>query len=124
MGECMTTTKTLSSYLALPWTYHVETAQSAETIVFIIKVNELPEVMATGVSLEAAMAALRGELKDALIRRLQLGELVPEPLNPEQFKGKVAYRTTPERHYMLAKEAKRRGMSLSRLIDYCLDEKL
>ena len=70
------------------------------------------------------MQALQPALADAIQQRLERGEPVPEPLKPEQCKGKVAYRTTPERHYKLAKEAKRKGLSLSRLIDYCLDKEL
>ncbi len=120
----MSQKETVASYLELPWTYTVETAQRAESTVFVMRVNELPEVCADALSLEGAMTSLRPVFVRELERRLAVGESIPEPLALEQCKGKVAYRTTPERHYKLAKEAKKRGMSLSRLIDYCIDGKL
>ncbi len=120
----MSQTETVANYLELPWTYTVETSQRAESTVFVIRVNELPEVCADALSLEAAMDSLRPVLVRELERRIAVGASIPEPLALEQCKGKVAYRTTPERHYKLAKEARRRSMSLSRLIDYCIDEKL
>jgi predicted HicB family RNase H-like nuclease len=47
--------------------------------------------------------------------------VVVPPEERAEFKGLIVYRTTPRRHYLLAVEAKRRGRSLSRMIDDYLD---
>lgn len=35
----------------------------------------------------------------------------------KDYSGKIAYRTNPQRHYALKKEAERRGLSLSKTLD-------
>ncbi len=40
------------------------------------------------------------------------------------FKGNIAYRTTPERHYRIAREAEKRNLSLSQFIDGSIDSDL
>ena len=39
------------------------------------------------------------------------GQEIPEPIDEDQFKGNTAYRTTPRRHYFIAKEAEKYGQS-------------
>lgn len=45
------------------------------------------------------------------------GEPVPEPVNRSQYKGKILYRTSSEKHYLLAKAAKLQHQSISGLLD-------
>lgn len=48
-------------------------------------------------------------------------EPIPEPINKEQFKGKIAYRTTSERHYRLARAARAMHKSISKTLDAIID---
>ena len=49
---------------------------------------------------------------------------IPEPLNIKDFKGSITYRTSKERHYRLAKQAKLSGKSINAFIDEAISEKL
>jgi len=42
----------------------------------------------------------------------------------EDFKGSITYRTSKERHYRLAKQAKLYGKSINAFIDEAIGEKL
>ena len=48
-------------------------------------------------------------------------EPIPEPIKKEQFKGQIAYRTTSERHFHVAKAAKTMHKSISKTIDELID---
>jgi len=49
---------------------------------------------------------------------------IPEPLKIEDFKGSISYRTSKERHYRLAQQAKLYGKSINAFIDEAIGEKL
>ena len=42
----------------------------------------------------------------------------------EKCKGKIPYRTTPERHYKLLRKATAQGISVNKLIDEAVEKKL
>ena len=113
--------KTLGYYLALPWTYTVELTADEGTPLYSVRVNEFPEVITRHAQIEAAMASIKEDLAVAIMARIEEGEQVPVPMVPEQYKGNIAYRTTRSRHYMIAKEAKMRGILLSKVLDECVD---
>jgi predicted HicB family RNase H-like nuclease len=46
---------------------------------------------------------------------------IPEPIKPSEFKGNIAYRTTPEKHYKLAKRAGVTGKSVNKLVDEAVE---
>jgi hypothetical protein len=52
---------------------------------------------------------------------LEQGDPIPEPINKEEFKGNIAYRTTSERHYSLAKLAQQKHVSMSKALDMVFD---
>ncbi len=62
---------------------------------------------------------------DAMSGTLKLymkhGDPIPEPIREEDFKGKISYRTSSKRHYLIAKEAARKHISLSQAIDNLID---
>jgi antitoxin HicB len=114
--------KDVNFYLNLPWTYTVETDVDEEGHkVFIVSVNELPGVKTDARSLEEAMALIEDAMTGTFKLYLKQGEEIPEPINEDEFKGNIAYRTTSKRHYLLAREAQKRKQSLSKFIDECLD---
>ena len=52
------------------------------------------------------------------------GECVPEPIKKEDYKGNIAYRTSSERHYHVAKLANTMHKSISKTIDALIDKSL
>ena len=49
---------------------------------------------------------------------------IPEPLRIKDFKGNITYRTSRDRHYKLAKQAKLHEKSINAFIDKIIGEKL
>ncbi len=56
-----------------------------------------------------------------VIRVNEKGEPIPEPIDREHFKGKIAYRTDSMRHYLIAKTAERMHKSISKTMDSLID---
>ena len=108
-------------YLDLPWTYTVRTAVEEGEKLYIVCVNELLGVCTDGATLDEAMENIRDAMTGALELYIKHGDEIPVPVDEEAYKGNIAYRTTSRRHYLIAKEAERRGVSLSKTIDELVD---
>ena len=69
---------------------------------------------------------LYSEFTDGMLHYLELyldqGKEITIPINKAQFKGKIAYRTSAERHYIIAKIAQQKHKSLSKILDMLVDE--
>ncbi|HLB93627.1 MAG TPA: type II toxin-antitoxin system HicB family antitoxin [Candidatus Babeliales bacterium] len=113
--------KDINYYLNLPWTYTIETTKETGELLYIVHVNELPGIATDAPSLETAMSLIKEAMTGALELYLKQGDVIPEPIDPEEFKGNIAYRTSSSRHYKLFKEAQKRNQSLSQFIDQCID---
>lgn len=113
----MATKKEVQKYVDLPWSYTVE----QEDGYFIVYVNELPGVCTDAETVHEAM----DEIKDAIYASIELyldqGREVPVPINKAKFKGKIAYRTSADRHYAIAKIAQQKHQSLSKVLDMLVD---
>lgn len=120
----MASRKNLKYYLNLNWSYTIEQEIVDGNHLFIIHVNELPGVCTDAKSIEEGMQEIKEAIEAAVTLYLKNGEEVPEPIKKERFKGNIAYRTTSERHYKLAKVAQRRKKSISKTIDELLDLEL
>jgi len=70
------------------------------------------------------MRLIKEVMKTAFEMYLEENEEIPEPMKEEDYKGKIAYRTTAKRHFLIAKEAKKRDLSLSQVIDQFIDQLL
>ncbi len=116
--------KKIEDYLKLPWTYIVKTEREKGRSFFIISVEELPGISSDGETLEEAYENVQEALHAAIALYIKLGDEIPVPIDKNRFKGNLAYRTTPQRHYQLAAEAKRRHVSLSKMLDYAVDHTL
>lgn len=112
--------KTIEYYLNLPWSFTIE-RKDDDGIYYFARVNEL-KCFSDGKTMQEASENILEALKLHLEASLEEGQDIPEPLNPEEFKGRITYRTKPAKHLMLAKEANRRGITLNRLIDETIDE--
>lgn len=120
----MTTKKNLKYYLELNWSFTVEQESHKGEKYFIIRVNELPGVCTDAKSFEEGMKLIEEAIKAAVKLYMKNGEEIPEPIKKEKFKGNIAYRTTNDRHYQLAKLAREQNKSISKTIDYLLDSQL
>lgn len=116
--------KLIEHYLNLPWTYTIETAHEDGQLYYIVYVNELPGTTTDNTSIEDAMKDIKDIIATVIEMKLEAGDPIPEPVDPEKYKGNIAYRTSSTRHHLLAKEARRKGISLSRIIDQYVDSAL
>ncbi len=114
----MATKKEIQKYVDLPWSYTVE----QEDGYFIVYVNELPGICTDSKTINGAMKDIKDAIAAAVELYLDQGKEIPIPINKAQFKGKIAYRTSAERHYIIAKIAQQKHKSLSKILDMLVDE--
>lgn len=117
----MATKKDIEYYLNLNWTYTVERQGTGPEAYYIVRVNELPGVCTDAETIQEAMDSIKEAIEAAVHLYLKNSESVPEPVREEEYKGNIAYRTTKERHYQVAKIAKQTHRSISKTIDYLID---
>ncbi len=116
---------TTKYYLNLPWTYTIELDKDNDgNKIFVIRVNEFPGICSDGNTLEEAMESVREALSLAIEVSLESGDEIPVPVDEREYKGKIAYRTSPRRHFLLAKQARQKKMSLSQILDSLIDTTL
>lgn len=115
--------KPIQDYLALDWTIIIN--KSDDPIdPYTARVQELPGCMSHGKSLSEAAQNVEEAIESYLLSLMENGEPIPEPFHPEQFKGVLTYRPGAHRHYLIAKKARQKGVSLQKLIDEALDKEL
>ena len=117
----MATKKDLNYYLGLKWSYTIEQDSYRGKDFYIIRVNEMPGVCTDADTIEEGMKTITEALKAAIKLYLKQGEPITEPLDKTEFKGKIAYRTDSERHYLIAKAAKHMHKSISKTLDLLVD---
>lgn len=117
----MTTKKSLKYYLNLNWSYTIEQETHKGKHYYIIRVNEIPGVCTDAETLEEGMKNIKEAIEGAIKLYLKNGEVVPEPIKKADYKGNIAYRTTTERHFHIAKMAKNMHKSISKTIDELVD---
>ena len=113
--------KNLKYYTNLPWSYTIEQEMHNGEHYFIIRVNELPGVCTDAETVEEGMKLIQEAIKGVIKLYLKNGEEVPEPIKKEDYKGNIAYRTSPERHYYVTKVAHQLDKSISKTIDILID---
>ncbi|MGK5595686.1 MAG: type II toxin-antitoxin system HicB family antitoxin [Parachlamydiaceae bacterium] len=117
----MVTKKQIQYYLNLPWSYTIEQESYNDKHYYIIRVNELPGICTDAETVEEGMELIKEAIEGAIILYLKNGEKVPEPIKKDLYKGKIAYRTSKERHYNVAKLAKTMNKSISKTLDILID---
>lgn len=117
----MATKKNLSYYRNLNWSYTIETDIHKGKKIYIIRVNELPGVCTDASTVEKGMVQIKEAIDATIELYLEQGDAIPEPINKEDFKGNIAYRTTSERHYYLAKLAQQQHVSMNKVLDMAVD---
>lgn len=115
------TKKDLKYYLNLNWSYTIEQDSHDGKKFYIIRVNELPGVCTDAISIAKGMEDIKDAIAGAIELYMEQGDPIPEPIKKEEFKGKIAYRTTSLRHYALAKIARQRHISMNKALDMIFD---
>ena len=114
--------KNLDYYLNLPYTYTIEWSDIDDC--FLGSITELERNMTCGHTREEVLFNLEEALVSYVTTSLENNIDIPEPLKINDFKGNITYRTSKERHYKLAKQAKLNGKSINAFIDEIIGEKL
>ena len=114
--------KDLNYYLSLPWTYIFE--WSDEDNCYIVSIVELDGLKTDGETIKEATAMIEDALIEYIETKLEFGDEINEPPKPENYKGKIAYRTSPKTHYKIAKRAAAERKSISKLIDELVEKGL
>src|SRR4051812_25937341 len=110
----MDTKKDLKYYLSLNWSYTIEQDAHEGEKFYIISVNELPGVRTDATFIEEGMEEIKNAIAATIELYLEQGDPIPEPIKKEDYKGNIAYRTTRERHYALAKLAQNKHVSMNK----------
>ena len=105
-----------------PYTYIIE--WSDVDMCFLGSIVELERNMTCGQTREEVFSNLKEALVSYVTTSLENNMEIPEPLKIKNFKGNITYRTSKERHYQLAKQAKLYGKSINAFIDEAIGEKL
>jgi len=116
------TKKNLDYYLNLPYTYIIEWSDVDGC--FLGSIVELEHNMTCGQTREEVLTNLKEALVSYVTTSLNNKMEIPEPFKIDDFKGSITYRTSKERHYKLAKQAKLYGKSINAFIDEAIGEKL
>jgi predicted RNase H-like HicB family nuclease len=119
--KIMGTKKDLKYYISLPWSYTIEQEVDGGKSYFIVRVNELPGVCTDAETIDEGMKLIQEAIEGAVRLYLRNGEEVPEPIKKQDYKGNIAYRTSPERHYYVTKMSKQLHKSISKTIDTLID---
>ena len=98
------TKKKLDYYLQLPYTFIIEWSDVDDC--FLGSIMELERNMTCGQNRDEVFNNLKEALISYITTSLDNNMDIPEPLRIKDYKGCITYRTSKERHYRLAKEAK------------------
>ena len=112
--------KDLDYYLNLPWTYTIEEdLDRAGKKIYVISINEFPGVKTDARTREKAFDEIAEALAGTVELYLEMGDKIPEPkkLSEKKYKGNITYRTSSERHMMLAQEALKRKKPINKILD-------
>ena len=116
------TKKNLDYYLNLPYSFIIDWSDADGC--FLGSIVELEHNMTCGQTREEVLANLKEALISYVATSLENNMDIPEPLKIKDFKGSITYRTSKERHYRLAKQAKLYGKSINSFIDEAIADKL
>ena len=114
--------KSPNYYLNLPYSFKIE--WSDVDACYIATVAEIPECQSNGITPDEALNMIKDALKSHISCCLHFGDSIPEPVKIVDYKGKIHFRTTPQKHYMLDKQAKISGESINTIINTAIDHYL
>jgi antitoxin HicB len=107
--------KDLSYYLNLPWSYRFE--YDSKDRIYVAYVAELKGCSSHGKDIEEAAKNIDEALRLYLDAMIEDHIEIQEPPKPDDYKGRITLRTSPEKHYKLVLKANAEGKSLDKLLD-------
>lgn len=116
--------KDLEYYLNLSWTYTIKQEKSGNSCYYVIYVNELPGICTDSENLDKGMKEIKELIANVIEIYKEKGEIIPEPVERDSYKGKISYRTDSERHYLIAQTAHLMDKSISKTLDTLVDKGL
>lgn len=116
----MATKKEITKYMDLPWSYSIEPEEGY----YVIRVLEMPFVCSDGKDPLDAIKNIKEALHLSIEVMLDKNMVIPVPIDKSKYRGNIAYRTSENKHYCIARLAKRRHLSISKTIDLLVEEGL
>lgn len=107
-------------YLSLNWTYRFIWDEADK--IYTASIAEIPDCLSHGDTIEEAVKNIKEALKQHIEIMIEDNMEIPEPVKPEDYKGSIAYRTTPQRHCKIARGARASGKSINKYIDELIDK--
>jgi predicted RNase H-like HicB family nuclease len=108
----------MSKYMKLPWSYIVKQEEGY----YIVSVMEMPGVASDGKTITEAMKNIKEALYATIELYLKQGKEIPLAPDMSKYKGKISYRTSPDRHYKISRIAREKDCSISKTLDMLVDE--
>ena len=100
-------------YANLPYQVAIEKWDDGLGPYYVARVIELPDLFMDGESPEEALKELESIKREWITTNLELGNEMPEPLNTQNYSGKIVLRLPSSVHEDLAKIAQLEGVSLN-----------
>lgn len=104
------------------YTYY--TTWSEDDKEFVGLCREFPSLSAFGESQEQAIAHIKEEVRYVISWMQEEGEIIPEPLELNEFSGRLLVRIPKKLHKELALQAKENNVSINQFILTLLSENL
>jgi len=114
--------KDLAYYMSLPYTFKLQEMSDEDGKFFFVKVSELEGCMSDGRTMDEAMESVKEAMKDWIEVAIEHGDVIPEPINVEEYSGKFVVRIPKTLHHRLAHEATLEGVSLNQYAAYKLSQ--
>jgi len=111
-------------YSSLPYTTTIERSTGPRGDYYVARIIELPDLIMTGDTPEEALKELEDVKPEWIETNLQLGNKMPEPLNTQNYSGKIVLRLPVSLHEDLARMAAIEGVSLNQYMVAALSKQV
>jgi predicted HicB family RNase H-like nuclease len=111
-------------YVNLPYTTIIEKWDDGRGPYYVARLVELPDLLMDGDTPEEALKELEEEKPEYFELYLRLGNKMPEPLNTQNYSGKIVLRLPVSLHEDLAKMAALEGVSLNQYMVSALSKQI
>ena len=109
--------KTINDYLDLPYHFTiVRSVDDAGDSAWVASVDELPGCISQGDTIEEATTMIREAMAGWIETGLRHGDHIPEPRDPESYRGQFMVRLPAGLHRTLDRRANQEGVSLNQMV--------
>lgn len=109
--------KTINDYLDLPYHFTiVRSVDDAGDSAWVASVDELPGCISQGDTIEEATTMIRDAMAGWIETGLRHGDHIPEPRDPESYRGQFMVRLPSGLHRTLDRRANQEGVSLNHMV--------